>query len=434
MGAFVFLVGIIFLFIGIKKWINAGEVKETYEQKEQNVNEREKVVTDKERKLEDFDSRLKDIKKKIADFGDKKKELEKELVEINNELDGKYGETIVPATTSVIEPLSEDVTSSEIKSKLSVLLLQEKEMIAKNAVAIRAKGLNKRESTQLKKKLLLPFNSEITGLINRLTIANIESTRKRFVTTFDKINKLFESQAVISSNYLELKLQELDFNYEYIIKLRDEKEQQKAIKEQMIDEEKARRELEKEQTRIAGETKRFSNELSKMLAYLSKSTDDIQTQIYSDKIKELEQKISQLEEQSKDVTNRLTNTRAGHVYIISNIGSFGDNIYKIGMTKRLEPLDRVKELSSASVPFEFDVHAVIFSSDAPALENHLHKVFANKSVNKVNSRKEFFHVDIKEIEKEVLDNFDATVSFTEIAKAEEFRRSQEIEHQVMIAN
>lgn len=112
--------------------------------------------------------------------------------------------------------------------------------------------------------------------------------------------------------------------------------------------------------------------------------------------------------------------------MISNIGSFGENIYKIGMTKRLNPLDRVNELGSASVPFKFDVHAMIFSEDAPKLENHLHKVFAIKSVNKINSRKEFFNVSLKEIEKEVLDNFDATVEFTEFAKAEEYRRSLEL--------
>lgn len=154
---------------------------------------------------------------------------------------------------------------------------------------------------------------------------------------------------------------------------------------------------------------------------LNRMQDDLNSQK-----QKFEEKIKQLDKDKSDINNRLLNTRAGYVYVISNIGSFGENIYKIGMTKRLNPLDRVNELGSASVPFKFDVHAMIFSEDAPKLENHLHKVFAIKSVNKINSRKEFFNVSLKEIEKEVLDNFDATVEFTEFAKAEEYRRSLEL--------
>ena len=111
------------------------------------------------------------------------------------------------------------------------------------------------------------------------------------------------------------------------------------------------------------------------------------------------------------------------MYVISNIGSFGEDIYKIGMTRRLEPLDRVKELGDASVPFEFDVHAMIFSEDAPKLENILHTTFRDKQVNKVNSRKEFFHISLSEIEKVVKENHNATVEFTMVAKAEQYRES-----------
>ncbi|HFM9310345.1 TPA: GIY-YIG nuclease family protein, partial [Enterococcus faecium] len=120
------------------------------------------------------------------------------------------------------------------------------------------------------------------------------------------------------------------------------------------------------------------------------------------------------------------NTRAGYVYVISNIGSFGEDIYKIGMTRRLEPMDRIKELSSASVPFEFDVHAMIFSEDAPSLETKLHNHFRKQEVNKINQRKEFFKVSLDEIEKVVLENYNGTVTFTKLAKAEQYRRSLEL--------
>ena len=119
--------------------------------------------------------------------------------------------------------------------------------------------------------------------------------------------------------------------------------------------------------------------------------------------------------------HREENAKAGFVYIISNIGSFGEDVYKIGMTRRLEPLDRIKELSSASVPFEFDVHAMIFSDDAPALETALHHHFDNKRVNKINPRKEFFRVSLDDIESYVSDNYDSSVEFTTVPVAKEYR-------------
>lgn len=134
----------------------------------------------------------------------------------------------------------------------------------------------------------------------------------------------------------------------------------------------------------------------------------------------------ELEKEKETVMEREANARAGFVYVISNIGSFGENIYKIGMTRRLEPMDRVKELSSASVPFEFDVHAMIFSENAPELESTLHKHFEKQSVNRVNLKKEFFHVSLDEIEKVVLENYNNTVEFTRIPVANEYRQTQAI--------
>ena len=115
--------------------------------------------------------------------------------------------------------------------------------------------------------------------------------------------------------------------------------------------------------------------------------------------------------------------RAGYVYIISNIGAFGENVYKIGMTRRLDPQDRVDELGDASVPFNFDVHAMIFSDDAPALENALHKAFESRKLNMVNQRREFFNVTLDEIKEVVRKNFDKTVEFVDTPNAEQYRVS-----------
>ena len=167
-------------------------------------------------------------------------------------------------------------------------------------------------------------------------------------------------------------------------------------------------------------------EVKKLLAYMQKSSSDVEKQLYVDKIRELEAKLKQLEEEKNTVLEREANARAGYVYVISNIGSFGEDIYKIGMTRRLEPMDRIKELSSASVPFSFDVHAMIFSDNAPELENILHKHFEKNSVNRVNLKKEFFHISLDEIEKVVKENFNNTVTFTRVPVAEEYRQTLNI--------
>lgn len=179
----------------------------------------------------------------------------------------------------------------------------------------------------------------------------------------------------------------------------------------MLEEEKVRREIEREKLKLEKEETQFRNEISKLMGYLQKASD-IEKQLYVDKIKELEEKLKVLEKDKEAVLQREQNTRAGFVYVISNIGSFGENVYKIGMTRRLEPMDRVKELGDASVPFAFDVHTMIFSDDAPKLENILHETFRKYQVNKVNNRKEFFKISLDKIEKVVKENHNATVQFT----------------------
>lgn len=225
---------------------------------------------------------------------------------------------------------------------------------------------------------------------------------------------------------LKYKLEELNLVYTYELKKDQEREQQKAIKEQMIEEEKVRREIEREKAKIEKDQIQCSNEINKLMSYLQKTDNDVEKQLYVDKIQELQSKVKELDEKKEDVLEREANARAGFVYVISNVGSFGQNIYKIGMTRRLEPMDRIKELSSASVPFEFDVHAMIFSDDAPALENVLHKHFEKKSVNRVNLKKEFFNVSLDEIESVVKDNFNNTVTFNKIPVAQEYHQTLNI--------
>ena len=251
--------------------------------------------------------------------------------------------------------------------------------------------------------------------------------RNKISNSFESLNKIFKVDGISMDNrLLEMKLEELNLTYTFSLKREQEKEQQKAIKAQMIEEEKVRREIERQKQKIEKDQLQFHNEINKLMSYVQKTQSDVEKQLYIDKIRELETKLSVLEKEKENVLEREANARAGFVYVISNIGSFGPGVYKIGMTRRLEPMDRIKELSSASVPFDFDVHAMIFSDNAPELENILHKTFENKSVNRINLRKEFFKVNLEEIEQVVKENFNNTVKFTKVPAATEYRQTQEI--------
>ena len=142
-------------------------------------------------------------------------------------------------------------------------------------------------------------------------------------------------------------------------------------------------------------------------------------------IEQLKQDLEEAHSKNERAKSMAQQTKSGHVYVISNIGSFGENVYKIGMTRRLEPLDRVRELGDASVPFIFDVHAMIYSKDAPALENTLHKVFDTKRVNLVNTRKEFFNVNLEEVEKEAK-KISKEVEFIKTIEAKDYKESRAI--------
>jgi Domain of unknown function (DUF4041)/T5orf172 domain len=277
------------------------------------------------------------------------------------------------------------------------------------------------------KLTLRAFNNECDNAIARAKYNNIEVVSKRINKVFEDLNKLTDMQQVsIRREYLELKIEELYLKFEFEQKKQEEKEEQLEIKERMREEAKALKELEKAKEKVEKEEKHFLQAIEKLNDQISTTEIGNQEKLLA-KLRELELQLEETQKNKEDVLYRVQNTRAGYVYIISNLGSFGENVYKIGMTRRLEPMDRVKELGDASVPFTFDVHAMIFSDDAPSLENAIHKALAHNKVNKVNDRKEFFRVQLSEIEELVKRNHNKTIEFTKLAEAEEFRKSQTID-------
>ncbi len=208
--------------------------------------------------------------------------------------------------------------------------------------------------------------------------------------------------------------------YEYYVQKERIKEEQRSIREQMKQEMEERKALEQERKRIENEEQKYKNEIENIKKQLE-TADSKKAQILNDRISELENQINEVEDKREQILS-LENGKAGYVYVISNIGSFGEDVYKIGMTRRLEPMDRINELGNASVPFPFDVHGLIFSDDAVSLEHDLHTVFNDRRVNKVNLRKEFFNVSLDDIEK-VVDERCPSAEFKRTALAEQYRQS-----------
>lgn len=275
------------------------------------------------------------------------------------------------------------------------------------------------------KLLLRAFNGECDAAVAKVTWNNATKMEERIAKAFDAINQLGGvMQVSIAPKYRELKLEELRLEHELEEKKRALAEEQRRIREQMRDEERAQREAEKAQSEAEAEESRFQKALDKARVELAKSKGE-EHQRLNAKLVELEQKLAEAHAKTVRAKSMAELTKVGYVYVLSNVGSFGEDVYKIGMTRRLDPMDRVKELGDASVPFPFDVHAMVYSEDAPALEHELHQQFADRSVNLVNLRKEFFQVGLGEVETYVKKR-GFTISFTKIAEAREYRESLEM--------
>lgn len=208
--------------------------------------------------------------------------------------------------------------------------------------------------------------------------------------------------------------------YNYYVKKEQARQEQLAIREKIRQEAEERKALEAEKKKVEKEESKYQEQITNLKAQLSNAEDEELANLKS-RILELEGQLASVTVKKENIV-ALQNGKAGNVYIISNLGSFGDKMFKIGMTRRLDPQDRVNELGDASVPFKFDVHSFIFSDDAVGLETELHKRLDAKRVNKVNRRKEFFYSTVDELEA-LVSEIDPTAEFNKTMLAEDFRQS-----------
>ena len=322
-------------------------------------------------------------------------------------------------------------TSDEYKDAIREIRESQKQMIREKTAAVcpvdwQVEGSKAKGRQMVNRQLRLQlraFNGEGGSAISNVRYNNVVRMEERIEKAFVAINKLGESQSCfITPGYLRLKIQELHLAHELEEKKQAEKEEQREIRAQMREDAQAEKELEKAQQAAEKEEVRYSDALEKARAEIAEAEGAKQAKL-AEKIAELERRLEEAHANKERAISRAQMTRSGHVYVISNIGSFGEGTYKIGMTRRLDPVDRVKELSDASVPFPFDVHAMIFSHDAPGLENVLQRRFADRRLNLINLRREFFSVTLEEVAS-VVHEQDAAIHFTMAAEAAQFRKSE----------
>jgi len=381
------------------------------------------------KEVEDYQNQISESKEKLSSLKEKylkAKNVFEDLSHQNNLLK----DSLEIAEFGVYEPHFDFDTSEKYKEKLIQNKEEQKQLIKDESAAIcntpwTVDGSRKKGEIMERKAIKLTlraFNGECDSLISKVKWNNIEQSEKRIEKTFGAINKLNTSQNIhIQERFLQLKIDELRLTHEYELKKYEEKEEQRRIREQMREEEKARRDFEKAQKEAEKEEKILQQAMKKAQEEISKASEEERAK-YEAQLLELQEKLKVAEEKNQRAISMAQQTKSGHVYVISNIGSFGKNIYKIGMTRRLEPLDRVKELGDASVPFRFDVHAMIYSKNAPELENQLHKAFNKNRLNYVNLRREYFDISLDEIEKVVQENH-GEIEFIKEPEAKEYRES-----------
>ena len=325
--------------------------------------------------------------------------------------------------------------STKYKDKLDSLRIQQKSMI-KNGTAGRiitpmlldnSKSKGKAMQNQLIKAALRGFNGEADALLVKVSVVNVDNKIKALRKVFEQLNKMYSRNLIeITYPYLDLKIEELRLAAEYELQKQEEKELLREQREKEREDKKLQAEIKAKRKQLEKDRDHFKNMVAKVTELLKEAKNDEVDELKR-QLAEYQDKLSELDEIEEDIDYREGHATAGYVYVISNIGSFGEDVYKIGVTRRLEPLERIRELSSASVPFQFDVHALIFSEEAFALETELHNQLANYKVNKVNGRKEYFRVPFDEIRSILGTHKELTVELNEDAEAFEYRQTKAIE-------
>lgn len=368
------------------------------------------------------EAKAKDIAGKAYDALKKIDNLESTSKALKNIIEG-YGDKYLIPTHTLIDSLADEYSHTNAGEDLK-RARERIRLMVENKTAADCDYVEDNRKTTAINFVIDAFNGKVDSILTSVKSGNYGTLKQKIIDSFHTVNTNGEAfrNARINETYLNARLEELNLACTVQALKEKDKEEQRAIRERLREEEKAAKEYE----RALKEAQKDQETVTKAIDKVRKELDEASAakrQVYEEKLKELELRLKEAEEKNKRAQSMAELTKSGYVYIISNIGSFGDDILKIGMTRRLDPMDRIDELGDASVPFEFDVHAMIYSEDAPGLEKELHSMFVANQVNKVNPRKEFFKLGIAEI-KAVVEKKGFTVHWTMQAEAREYRESE----------
>lgn len=314
--------------------------------------------------------------------------------------------------------------SVELSAKLAENRARQKSMVKNKTAVHTTTGFTFNNSASKGRKFLNDmsrmalslYNAEAENCVKNVKAGNLETSIKRLTRCHERIERFGKFISLyITWEYQHLRIEELQLTAQYMQAVQAEKEAERERKAELREQAKAQKELEAEMARLRKEQEHYQNVLEKM-----------KEQGNQEEAAKLEARLAEINKSIDDVDYRAANIRAGYVYVISDVGAFGERMVKIGMTRRLDPMDRVRELSDASVPFKFDVHALFFSKDAVSLETMLHHEFEDRRVNKVNARKEFYYCTPQEVLDKLKEKNVAVVEYRVEPEAEEYRISQRI--------
>jgi hypothetical protein len=361
------------------------------------------------------------LRKELSTLGEKKAELDERLEELRDQV-VVTEETALLQEAGIYEyhhPLSDSVA---YQGALKSLQAEIKAMTKKDGGAVfgatnwtvnGSLPQGRKMVRDFSKLMLRAYNAEADNLVRGLKPYKLPAAAERLNKVVTTIARLGQTMDInISSAYHQMRIRELQMTADYRQKQAEEKDREREEKERLREERAAQKEMEREKARLEKERQHYLNVLEALRA---KGDEEA--------IARHEEELGKIERAIEDVDYRAANIRAGFVYVISNIGSFGEGIVKIGLTRRIDPKVRVRELGDASVPFRFDEHALLFSQDAVGIEHALHERLADRRVNRVNTRREFFYATPEEVKAHLLDVAGELLSFEEAPEALEYRQS-----------
>lgn len=425
----------------------ASDYKQQVEQLTERVKELESQLTPEMQEADSIQQRIKALEseeererdtiataKRLAEqYRAKADRLQQKADELKKQI-VTFEDAILVQDFGLYEPRFDFANSSQYKYRLQDCRARQREEIKelnKHASETQwtvngSKAEGRKMVRQLTRLIMRAYNGECDEIVRKVKTTNVNKSISQVYDTAESIDKLGEVIGLtIPDYYRKLKEEEVRLAYEFAMQKEQEKEALREAREQEREERKLQQEIAAARKKLEKERKQYLTAYKDIAARLKEASEEDKAALEA-KAEELKAKLEDVDAAVADVDYREANQRAGFVYVISNIGSFGEGVYKIGMTRRLDPMERVRELGDASVPFNFDVHAMIFCDDAPKLEASLHKRFEDRKVNIVNQRREFFRVTLQEIEEVVKENYDKTVEFQETPDADQYRTSEEL--------